>query len=390
MINLKKGIFHFKHRWRQIILCTFILNASIGFAETITVKSKTSELTQVNQQIKGLQNTLTAAHSQQSNLQYELKKLETHLGKLSDHAAQTKQKLIEQQSQLAKVTDQQKQYQQALINQQNALAAQIKASYMLGNHEYFKMILNQQDPENVSRMLVYYQYLNKARSDAINQIQATITNINHAQDEIQHQTSTLQNLQTQEQREQQALENSRAKRQQVLASVNSSIQSKAQQLQKLTKDRRALQMLVDRLKRQASTVQQPKVPFADMRGKLTWPVKGRITERYGSHMYGTIITLPGIQISAPMGTPIRAVYPGKVIFSNWLRGIGLLIIIDHGNGFMTLYGHAQSLYENAGDMVKAGQIIATVGDSGGIKNSGLYFQIRDNGKPLNPELWLKS
>ena len=367
----------------------FVIIASFAQAKPLSSYSKNNELNQVNQQIQGLKNTLTAAQQQQSNLQQQLKKLETHLGSLSDHLHKTHQALGTQQAKLDVLVNQQLQYQQQLQAQQIVLAEQLRAAYLLGNNEYSKMLFNQENPNDLERMMIYSQSLTKARTQAIEQIQNTLNKAKQTQLAIQQETRALTTLQTQEQNEQQSLEGNRQQRQQVLQNVNSNIQTKNQQLQKLLSDKLALQSLLKRLRLQASVVQQPKVPFASMQRKLIWPVKGPITARFGSHLFGTKITLPAIEIAAPMGSPIHAVYPGKVVFANWLRGIGLLIIVDHDNRFMTLYGHAQSLYKKVGDTVVTGDVIASIGDSGGIQNSGLYFQIREGGQPVDPQQWLK-
>lgn len=168
------------------------------------------------------------------------------------------------------------------------------------------------------------------------------------------------------------------------------MQTKDQQLNTLLANKQALEQLVTQLNTpspKTPVYQQPSQPFVNMQGKLTWPTVGQITQRFGSSVDQTSVTSEGVFISAPQNQPVRAVYPGRVIFAGWLRGIGMLIILDHGNGYMTLYGHDHSLFKKVGDVVKAGDEIADVGFSGGDQKSGLYFQIRANGQPLNPETW---
>ena len=165
------------------------------------------------------------------------------------------------------------------------------------------------------------------------------------------------------------------------------LQSNAQRIQRLNKNKAALENVINRLRYQsAKGVNGQK--FVKTKGHLLWPTQGKISEPYGHAMAGNIKS-NSVIIAAHSGQNVYAIASGKVVFSNWLRGFGLLIIIDHGNGYMSLYGYNRSLYKKTGDTVKAGDLIASVGQSGGQSKPGLYFALRHNNQPLNPSKWCK-
>lgn len=379
---------------RKIVYCCslilfFATSAQAMFGSNENINDQTNELNQVSQQIQGLQNSISQDRNQQENLQQQLQQTETKIGSFGKNLVDTTNQLKQENMTLAQLQAQQSSYQIQYLTQQSDLANDIRAEYMLGQHNYVKLLLSQSDAADASRMLVYYKYINQDRLTIISAIKKTLLQLATNKAQIQMHYQKLKQLQAQQTLSKTALENELQTRQQVLSQVNNSIQSKGQQLANLTANKQALENLIAKLKATAVNFPQPTVPFAQMQGKLQWPTQGQITEHYGSSVDGTSMAATGIFITAPLQQPVRAVYPGRVVFADWLRGVGLLIIIDHGNGFMTLYGHNYSLYKKTGDIVRAGDEIATVGQSGGDDQTGLYFQIRENGQPLNPEQWCK-
>ncbi len=285
-----------------------------------------------------------------------------------------------------KLQEQARQQQLLLNQQQQLLAQQIRANYQLGKYQYVKLLLNQEDPNAISRLLTYFHYINKARVKIITKLNQALSALLDSKQKIVLHTEKLQTLINQQQQQQQQLITQQNYRQKVLQQLNASIDTKDKKLTMLTGNKSRLEQLINQLK-ESTWQAQPKQPFAAMKHKLPWPTAGRPQNMFGQSIDNSTLTYNGVMIKAPLGQAIKAVYPGKVVFANWLRGFGLLLIIEHGQGFMTLYAHNNSLYKKTGDRVRSGDLIATVGNSGGNEQNGLYFEIRRNGKPLNPLAW---
>lgn len=291
-----------------------------------------------------------------------------------------------------------------LHKQRAALARQIRAVYTIGQQEYVKILLNQQDPAAVTRTLTYYNYFHRARLARMQDIDENLIDLRATEKKIQQKTQKLEKTRKEQHREKEQLEKTRQKRAVVLAGLQQQILTKSERLSSMEENKRRLQNLLDSLAtvprqkppESESISPQPDsegaehTPFAKLRGQLRWPSRGRLTTRYGSARKTGKLKWQGVNISAPEGTEVSAISHGRVAFADWLRGFGLLIIIDHGDGYMSLYGGNQSLFREVGDWVETGDVIASVGNSGGHQNSALYFEIRHNGKPANPLKWCRN
>jgi len=308
------------------------------------------------------------------------------------------------------------------INKQNKeLAGQIRSAYMMGRKERLKLLLNQQDPGLSSRMMNYYNYLNKARITKLDEINKSIKRLDQLEKDKQQETDHLEKRLDLKKSEQFILDGARKQRHDLLAQLNDSSISNAEQLTHLSESENKLKNLIASLDdSEGGTVSEQetevslspdeqnnqtsagsateslkftedfpklKIDFADLKGKLPWPVKGRLIQKFGSPRSGSV--WDGVLIDAKEGADIHAVTWGKVVYAEWLRGYGLLIIIDHGQGYMTLYAFNQSLYKHIGETVNPGDIIASAGQSGGRSQSGLYFGIRKKGAPIDPLEWCK-
>lgn len=273
---------------------------------------------------------------------------------------------------------------------QGDLASQLRSAYMMGRNEPLKMLLNQRNPAQFQRNLTYYGYFGRDRARKINLITQNIAEIDELARQIEQQDSQLAQLEVQRQRRVQELDKARRQRGQVLASLEVESRNRGSQLKRLQQQQQQLERLLADLRRATeATPFDPNDPFAKLRGRLSWPVAGRIETGYGDEIAGGLRS-NGIEIAADRGATVRAVHEGRVIFADWLSGRGLLIILDHGNGYLSLYGHNEQLFKQAGATVQAGEAIATAGDSGGRARPGLYFEIRRAGKPVNPSGWFKS
>lgn len=358
--------------------------------------NNSDKLEQLRQQIKTLRTELNSDRERKQDLQSLLRSTETRIGKVAALLKGLKRQLRRQKRELNKLNKRRHKLRANLQTQRINLARQIRAAYAIGQQEYIKILLNQQDPAAVSRTMTYYDYFNGARLERIQSIDARLADLQTVEQKIKRKTEKLERNRQEQSREKSQLEKNRGQRSEVLAKLNQQMQAKGKRLSLMLEDQRHLQRLLNRLVDEPAefagllTEQGERKPFARLRGKLAWPSPGRLTNRYGSRRKIGKIKWQGVMIKAPEGTEVSAISHGRVAFSDWLRGFGLLTIIDHGDGYMSLYGGNQSLYKEVGDWVEAGEVIASVGNSGGNKNTALYFEIRHKGKPTNPLKWCRN
>ncbi|MDD5277213.1 MAG: peptidoglycan DD-metalloendopeptidase family protein [Methylovulum sp.] len=338
---------------------------------------------------------------QKNTVDQLLSAVETRYGETAALLRALHIKIDQEHRHLDKIRQDIQAYQRQADQESKELAEQVKAAYKMGRQETLKLMLNQQDPSLSSRMMVYYQRLNSARLAKIAQLEATMAQLEQLDKQKQAETELLeQNLQDKK-TEQATLKSIRKQRDELLAHI-ANTSSLKEQLGYLQDSENTLKQLIDLLphahpkieaknKGTTDTINEgtPKsaLPsnFISLKGKLPWPVKGLLTQKFGSARGGGI--WDGVLINAKEGMEIQAVASGTVSFAQWLRGYGYLMIIDHGNDYMTLYAFNQSLYKHKNDTVVAGEIIAAVGQSGGRSESGLYFGIRKKGIPINPQDW---
>lgn len=364
------------------------LSASLSFAAT-TLEKKSEELQTVSQKIQGLSSNISHAKSKRQKSEEQLKVVEISISTISNVLTQTRKNLVFEKDRLHYLNQQHIQYNQQLQKQEVILGQQVRAAYMLGQNQYIKLLLNQKDPQSISRLLMYYRYINSTRIKIIKQLNKTLSDLTINQAAIKTQSDRYAQLFEKEQTQNLELQHRFKQRKQVLAELDKNIETKSEKLHQLILNRAELQKLITHLKQKsfAEHLTLPKVAFITAKGKLHWPTRGPITKDFGYVMDASGTTYNGVFIAAPTGQPVYAIYPGKVVFADWLRGVGLLVIIQHDKDFMTLYGHDHSLLVKTGEYVKQGQEVATVGKTGGYAKTGLFFQIRDDGRPLNPHTW---
>jgi len=403
----------------KLVFC-FLLSAFAheGRAE---ISEKNEELTEVQSGIKAADQNMQRIQLQKNTLNTQLGEVEKLYGRTAA-LLKTLQGQVEQKRQnLSKIQQEKQSLQDEVAKQNKELAGQIKAAYAMGQKEQLKLLLNQQDPALSSRMLVYYDYLNKARLTKLAGISESMQHLERLGKQQQHETELLEKNLEQKKSEQIAVDGVRKRRSELLTQLKSDFSSNEQQIIHLKESENKLKNLVSSLQRSTNDltfeVEQTKklhkaaeVPsepakdlpdakddfsklkgdFSSLKGQLPWPVKGRLTNKFGSaRAESTESIWDGVLIDASEGTEIRAITSGKVVYSDWLRGYGLLIIIDHGKGYMTLYAFNQSVYRQVGEWVDAGEVVASVGQSGGRSHPGLYFGIRSKGKPVDPLEWCR-
>jgi murein hydrolase activator len=282
--------------------------------------------------------------------------------------------------------------QNALQAERAALAAQVRAAYMIGRQEQLKLLLNQSNPASLSRTLTYYGYFAEERSSKIDTIQAQVLRLQQLVAEIDQQSAQLMTLENDASREMAGLEHARADRADALAALSQQVASGNQELAELKREEQAVESLVADLERVLQDFPVDATQSFDrMRGKLPWPVPGRVTAHYQEQHANSAAGMRwnGEMIEAVRGAKIRAPYFGRVVYADWLQGLGLLLIIGHSGGYMTLYGHAEVLYKSVGDWVAPGDVIAALSDANGAAPQ-LYFEIREGRKTVDPKVWLKT
>ncbi|MBU6379133.1 MAG: peptidoglycan DD-metalloendopeptidase family protein [Gammaproteobacteria bacterium] len=269
------------------------------------------------------------------------------------------------------------------------LAAQLRAAYLIGREEPLKLFLNQQDPARAGRMFAYYGYFGRARAGQLAAIEGRVREIDVLDADLGNEQQRIQRLEQAQKSEVSRLEKARSERGDVLATLTAESKARSASLQRLQREQAALEKLLRELRRAGQKFPtDSRSPFAGMRGKLAWPTTGKLVARFGERRAGSV-KWDGVLIAADRGTPVRAVYRGRVVYADWLAGLGLLLIIDHGGGYLSLYGHNEQLFRAVGDQVAPGDTIAGVGDSGGRAQPELYFEIRQAARPLDPAPWFK-
>jgi len=284
----------------------------------------------------------------------------------------------------------QNQDQETLAAERETLAAQARAAYMIGRQEQLKLLLNQNDPAALGRTLAYYQYFAEQRSSTIANIEGEVARLQQLVAQIDEQSDKLKSLEDAAAREVSALQSARADRADSVAALSKQLASGNQELAKLKQEEQAVESLVADLARVLQDFPtDPSQNFDQMRGKLPWPVPGHVSARYQTPRADSAGSLRwnGVMIVTPHGTKVRAPYFGRVVYADWLQGLGLLLIIAHSGGYMTLYGHTEVLYKSVGDWVAPGDVIAAMNDASG--DQELYFEIREGRKTVDPKAWLK-
>ena len=270
------------------------------------------------------------------------------------------------------------------------LAGELRAAYLIGQQGPVRLLLEQGGPSRMQRMFAYYSYFGRQRARVIGDIEADLQHIAQLDRQMQASDAQLAGLEQQRQRQLTALEHATLERRQVLASIAARTRTRAERLQRLRRQQQGLQILLAALRRAEARLphEHPAQRFPRLQGHLHWPVVGRLMARFGEPRAGGL-RWDGDLIATRLDAPVRAVAPGRVIFADWLAGLGLLIVVDHGGGYMSLYGHNDHLYARVGQQVAAGQLIAAAGDSGGASRPELYFGIRHGTQPVDPRVWLE-
>ncbi|NIW25502.1 MAG: peptidoglycan DD-metalloendopeptidase family protein [Gammaproteobacteria bacterium] len=379
-----------KLRFRAIVrsaVCSGLLLASIGSALAQTQEERA--LTAVREQLQALQGRLDRSNADRERQYGELRRIELDGAAAAAALEELRGRLAQQQARRVEIDTQSNETRVRLGREREALANQVKMSYLTGREETIKLMLNQEAPERLGRMMVYYDYLNRTRSRRIDNVSRELEVLAGLAEEAQQATRALAALEADQQRELDGLEELRAERAVAVTALDATIDSAEQEIDRLRAEEQRLTELVREINEVlAEFPVDSQEPFSASRGQLAWPIPGTVLSRFGQSRAGAQVRWQGVQVGAPAGTPVRSVYHGRIVFSDWLPGHGLLIIVDHGEGYMSLYGHNEVLLKESGDWVAPGEVIAQVGDSGGQAQTALYFEIRRDGDPVDPQPWM--
>jgi septal ring factor EnvC (AmiA/AmiB activator) len=388
---------------RKKLVFVFLLGTWVGhgYAEDLQTSN---ELNKVESDINDVTQAMQRLSEQKDTLQSQLADTEKHYGETAALLKKLQAQIEQKRQSLDKIRQDMDVYQNEIDKLSKELADQIRVAYAIGQKEKLKLLLNQQDPALSSRMMIYFNYFNKDRLKKLVDLEAAIQRLDQLDKQKQTETGFLEQDLERKKSEQAVLDEVRKQRNELLVQIGNDFSSREQQLSQLQESENRLKSLMESLpvtqEELAADAEQStelsssmensselKADFSSLKGKLPWPVDGKLAHKFGSAR--TEGTWDGVLIDASEGMEIKAVTRGKVVFAEWLRSYGLLIIIDHGQGYMTLYAFNQSLYKRTGDSVEAGDVIASVGQSGGRSQAGLYFGIRNKGVPIDPLEWCR-
>ncbi len=375
----------------------FILIYLFTFSNYLIAKQSSHE----NEiKLKNIQNRMNDVNKNISNAKIKAKKFEKDIRKNEKLAVElfmqlenTRSEILKGNNTILKLKEEEEENKNIIKKEKMRLRTQIRNIYQIGKYNYIKLLLNQDDLTQINRVIAYYDYDNYARSNRIINLNDNLTRIKILEKEIKNENNNLEILNNKYQYKLNNFNKIRKKRLNSIVEIKNYIKNQNIELLLLKENERDLARLLNKIKlnnKNITNYNENNISFIQKKGKLVWPVKGKLLKKYGVQKKITGLKWQGVLIGANHGSKVHAISDGKVVFADWFKNYGLLVIIDHNNDYLSLYGHNQQLLKVAGDSVKAREIIASVGDSGGQNNPALYFEIRKGKKTLNPSQWCKN
>ncbi len=420
---------HFKARLAcaspYVLMLVVLMLACIPYANANKKEQSKQNLNDVQQRLEALKKELDNSQEAHKDAADALKESELAISAANKKLFEINQKQQKNKKTLTQLKSDSISTNQALAQQQKLLSSQLYQQYIHGQQSYIQMILQSENPNEIARDVEYFSYIAKARASLINKMQGNLNKISKLNDATASALKEVADLKQKQVDEKRALENQKQEKSKVVSSLSQQIAAQRTEIKKLTRDEKRLSELVKRLARiipptpkkarpkrePATTTTTAETPtnnkptkevlanttepsqefsgasFAALKGKLRLPVRGDVTNRFGSSREDSGISWKGLFIRANEGAEVKSVATGRVVFADWLRGFGNLIILDHGNGYMSLYGNNQAVLKQVGDIVRAGDVIASVGNSGGNQTNGLYYELRSQSRPFDPLSW---
>lgn len=385
----------------------FLLAAATALAAPDNGKQE--ELKELRSRIQSLQEELEQATEDRSEVADALKKSERRISDVNRGLRDLEHRQRSLSRDLKQLNEDTRSTQGEIAEQQKRLAVLLKERYIQGSGDALKLMLNGQNPGEVARNLEYYGYIGRARADLIRQHRESLARLRSLQDKTRQQNDSLTQVKQERVAQKKTLEAEKGARQEVLYKLSEQIRHQRKEIDTLARDEKRLTRLIEKLARLAAASaakpaasQKPGqkvdkvadaslagLDFVRLKGKLALPVAGEILHKFGASRDGGGPAWKGLFIRARQGQEVRAIGSGKVAFADWLRGFGNLLVIDHGDGYLSLYSNNESLYKQPGEPVRAGDVVAAVGATGGQDEPGLYFELRHQGKPFDPLAWVR-
>ncbi|KXF82738.1 peptidase M23 [Enterovibrio coralii] len=384
--------------WEKVLRVMNRCQFSALCAALLVCLSISAPVSASDEQLSGMKNEISrqeqqlSSHTKKLNaLQADLKSQEQSIAKIARQMRETRADLATTEKDIAALNAESKRLEQLRFGQVELLKELLNSQYRQGQHSQLNAMLSGKDTQDIDRMTVYAEKLSKARTDAINELSATDTELQLKRHALNTQVDKQRDLLSKLSADKAKLESEQRNQKKTASSIQRQIRSDKGYLAELRDNEKRLKVELEKAAEQARiAAENARVKMDGLgkyKGRLTWPVKGKILHRFGSTQSGQL-KWNGIVISANEGKEVKAAHDGTVVLSNWLRGYGLMVVVDHGQGDMSFYGYNQALLKNVGDTVKSGEPIALVGNSGGQSESGLYFEIRRKGNATNPTPWL--
>lgn len=358
--------------------------------DSLTKEEAEIQLKSLKAKIGNLQKDLERSRTTLSDEQKALKAADFEIQKSALGLRELETTRQSHERELSSLNSERKNYLDSLKKRREVLATQIMAAYRLGRESRLKLVLNQDSPALLSRTLAYYDYFSRSQAEQISELRQVLITLDQMQAKINEELTALNEVQKNQQTVINTMTEQRNQRQVVIENLSSQIDTSETRLEELLRDRQDLEALLERLSDVLADIPSDlgqQNGLANLKGKMPLPVKGRVKHAYGQARTAEL-RWQGWLIGAGAGTEVKTIAYGRVAYSDWLRGYGLLMIIDHGDGFMSLYANNESLLHEVGDWVESGSKISTVGSSP-LNGDGLYFEIRKDGKAMDPAVWLK-
>jgi septal ring factor EnvC (AmiA/AmiB activator) len=394
------------------VLAAVVLAAMIATSASAQESRETQrKLERVKRELRDVAAERRKLEGQRGEANRELRAADEQVGRTARALRETEVRLERQRAELVALQSRRDALRKSLGAQRKELATLLRAAYTVGGHAPLKLMLAQDDVAEANRNLAYHGYLQRGRSARIAELSAELAGLDALEREIAREQAALDAARAEQNARIAELERDRKQRAAAVARIDKSYRDRRERERALGRDAKALERLLAQLRKAAAKAEAERKAAAAARksspssggtrapvtvattapiqvGGLGWPLSGTLLAGYGGRMPDGRSS-SGVLIGAPAGTTVKAVADGTVVFSEWMTGYGLILIVDHGNGYMSLYAHNDALLKDAGDAVKRGDAVASVGNSGGQGRPGLYFELRRNGKPVDPGAWLQ-
>jgi murein hydrolase activator len=388
LISTPDSLTRLRRPARWLALLVFVYGTAVAAAN-----QNEEQLRALRTRIEALQADLNETRGERTEVRTKLRESERRIGQQLKSLRDTEARQRSETARLTALQQARTRDRAELGTRRQELEQAVRAAYLLGQQDYLKLLLSQDDPARVSRTLTYYRYLTAARAARIEGIETTLHRLDDLEKQIAERMQELTALRTRQLEQKSELEATRAERRALLAQLNERVRDRSQEVERLKHDEERMTRLVRELRGALERAPAPELPadYTSVNKGRRWPLpmQGRLIARFGSPKEVGDLRWRGIFLAAPEGQEVRAVARGRIAYADWLRGFGLLVVVDHGGGLMTLYGHNQSLYKGVGDRVEAGEVITASGNTGGPAQPGLYFEVREHGEPRNPLDWCK-